>query len=94
MKLYKANLSIIDSRYGDLEQRVLKQFAQQPNNTLVKIPGGNLIFLMYLLEDGYLKHIGHSEGHSEAEFPNYDIYEITKEGQQFVKNWILGKELD
>lgn len=48
---------------------------------------------MYLIHDGYLEHIGSSVGHRNDEFPNYDEYQLTPEGREFVNNWNSGKEL-
>ena len=91
---YKANLSLLNSRYSDLELRLLRLFAKQPQANIVKLPGGNLVFVMYLIEDGYLVHRGSSEGHREDEFPNYDEYHLTERGREFVQMWFSGKKLE
>jgi hypothetical protein len=93
LRQYKANLSVLNSRYGDLERRVLTLFAQQPDEDKVKLPGGNLIFVMYLIDDGYLEHVGHSEGHREDEFPNYDIFRLTEAGREFIQKWLSAERL-
>jgi hypothetical protein len=94
LQQYKANLSILNSRYGDFEQRILKFFADQPDSNQIKLPGGNLIFLWYLLQDGYLVHLVSSVGHRIDEFPNYDWYELTVEGREFIQRWVSAQELD
>ncbi|MBZ0296337.1 MAG: HNH endonuclease [Anaerolineae bacterium] len=93
LRQYKANLSVLNSRYGDFERRILLQFATQPGTNVIKLPGGNLIFLLYLIEDGYLEHIGHSEGHNDDEFPNFDLYYLTENGQEFITKWLNAEQL-
>jgi hypothetical protein len=94
MLKYKANLTILNSRYGDLEKRVLHTFAGQPNASDIKLPGGSLIFVKYLLDDGLLQHLSCSEGHKEHEFPNYDLYRLTDKGREFVMKWISPQTLE
>jgi hypothetical protein len=94
MLQYKTNLFILNSRYGDLERRTLRLFAEQPNTTQIKLPGGNYIFVMYLIEDGYLIHIGKSGEHEAEEFPNYDIYELTAEGREFIGRWVSAAKFE
>jgi hypothetical protein len=94
MRRYKANLGLLISRYGDLERRVLSLFAEQPDKSQIKLPGGTQIFVMYLVKDGFLKHIGYSARRNEDEFPNYDLYQLTPEGQDFVQKWITNQPLE
>src|SRR6059058_1324297 len=48
MKQYKANLSILSGRYGDLEQRILRHFADKPDEDKIWLLGGLDILLMNL----------------------------------------------
>lgn len=93
LRQYKANLSVLNSRYGDFERRILDIFAEQPNAKEIKLPGGTLVFLRYLLKDGYLLHVGSSEGHQTDEFPNYDLYELTTSGRDFIQKWLSASHL-
>jgi hypothetical protein len=52
MHQYKVNLSVLNSRYGDLERRVLQQFADKPQDEAILILGGLTILLKCLLDDG------------------------------------------
>src|SRR5260370_25250110 len=54
MLQYKANLSVINQRYGDLEKRVLEYFAEHPNEGYIWLPSSLEILLMYLIKDGLL----------------------------------------
>lgn len=40
MHQYKANLSVLNSRYGDLERRVLLFFAEHPDAPAIQLVGG------------------------------------------------------
>jgi hypothetical protein len=40
MLQYKANLSVLNNRYGDLERRVLLHFAEHPAQELITVSGG------------------------------------------------------
>ena len=55
MRQYKGNLSILNGRYGELERRILQQFADAPQEEAIRIPGGLRIMLKYLLEDGLVR---------------------------------------
>lgn len=43
MLTYKANLSVLAGRYGDLERRVLRVFADNPQGDFLDLPGGQQI---------------------------------------------------
>jgi len=94
LKQYKANLSILNGRYCDIERRVLYYFAEHRNESQIKLPGGLDIFLMYLLKDGYLRKIQAQEnvvvwvGNFGPEW-----YELTPKGRKFIQKWLSGKKL-
>ncbi|MBI5961669.1 MAG: HNH endonuclease [Chloroflexi bacterium] len=94
MLSYKRNLSILNSRYTDIERRVLDFFASQPEAQYIKLPGGVVIWLWYLIKDGYLVLDGHSSGHKEDEFPNYDLYYLTPAGRELVQKWISAEPIE
>jgi len=62
IKAYKANLSILASRYGDLERRVLEHFVQNEDAREITIDLGHSILLQYLVDDGLLEHAGPGYG--------------------------------
>lgn len=86
MRQYKANLSVISSRYSDLERRVIEFFVDHPRQSTIFLPGGLQLLLGYLVKDGLLEikfklvpAIGGSI------FTN-DEYYLTAAGQEFVSH--------
>jgi HNH endonuclease len=57
MRQYKANLSVVNSRYGDVEKRVLEFFADDPGNNAIQLPGGFSLLLRNLIKDGLLEEM-------------------------------------
>jgi hypothetical protein len=55
MRQYKANLSIVSSRYSDLERRVIEFFVDNPQQETIFLPGGLHLLLGYLVKDGLLE---------------------------------------
>jgi len=93
MEQYKANLSFLNGRYGDLEQRVLRIFAEQPNANQIWLPGGFDILLMNLLKDGFLIDTGQNSGVILAGVPSSKLYQLTGSGREFIQKWLSAKEL-
>ena len=103
---YKANLTIVNSRYGDLERRVLEAFAKTPRATVIDLPGTHDLFLSYLLADGLLARLGpgsslrHTPGTTVliptgAGLPlNPYTYQLTEKGRDFVQRWMNALELE
>lgn len=91
MLQYKANLSILNGRYGDLERRVLRYFATHPDWDSIYLPKGLDILLMYLFDDGLLvekndlKYLFSKEG---------TMYQITSKGREFVERWLKAEKLE
>ena len=94
MQQYKANLSIINGRYGNLEQRILRLFAKNPHTNSFWLPGGLDILLMYLLEDGLLVDTGKSGGVFIAGVPSRKFYSLTDKGRDFINKWLSANELE
>jgi hypothetical protein len=92
MRMYKANLTIVNSRYGDLERRVIEAFARNPSATAVDLPGSLVVLLMYLLQDGLLMsakmegRISAVSGGSAVELTP-TRYLLTPKGREFVTRW-------
>ena len=55
---YKANLSILASRYGDLERRIIDRFVKDPQQTEVLVDTSHLLLLDYSIADGMLTYLG------------------------------------
>jgi hypothetical protein len=90
MQQYKANLSVLNSRYGDLERRVLKFFAEDPNLESIWINKGFGILLMYLVEDGLLE----KEEGVKYYYGEGNPYHLTDKGREFIKRWLNAEELE
>lgn len=93
MQQYKTNLAIINSRYGDLEQRLLRTFAENPTVNSMWLPGGLDILLMYLLKDGLLVDTGKNGGVIIAGVPSRELYMLTDKGRDFINKWLSAENL-
>jgi hypothetical protein len=85
MRQYKINLSVVSSRYSDLERRVIEFFVDNQQSDTIFLPGGLQLLLGYLVKDGLLEIkpklfpvIG-----GGSIFTN-DEYHLTDAGQEFV----------
>jgi hypothetical protein len=99
MRQYKANLSVLNSRYGDLERRVLQQFADEPEYTAIQLPGGLEILLKYLLEDGLVRiaapaEVGASSHVIVMGVPSQEYVAITPKGTEFIARWLQAQDLE
>jgi len=52
MRHYKANLTIVAGRYGDLERRVLRYFVDNPGSKEIALFGGLDLLLSNLFATG------------------------------------------
>jgi len=98
MLQYKANLSVLNGRYGDLERRVLRYFAERINEDAIWLVGGLEILIMNLLKDDLIIDTGKTNGVS---FGDDDfmvdagrLYQITAKGKEFIQHWLLAEELE
>jgi hypothetical protein len=102
MRQYKANLSVLNSRYGDIERRILQQFADEPQYTAIQIPGGLQILIKYLLDDGLVRMASPQEVHFEgpqvsaiiAGVPSREYVAVTPKGQDFIARWLQANDLE
>jgi hypothetical protein len=90
MLQYKANLSILNGRYGDLERRVLRYFADHRDRNWIYLSKGFDILLMYLFDDGFL--VGTNE--LKYRFSKEEtLYHITAQGREFVEKRLSAESL-
>jgi len=95
VKQYKANLSVIAQRYGDLERRVLESFASSPELDLIELPGGYDLLMRYLLLDGYVVQVPAPNNYMTIS-GNVGLqgYELTPAGREFIQHWLAADPLD
>jgi hypothetical protein len=95
MMIYKANLTLVTSRYGDLERRVLEEFAKDPNVNTIKLPGVFDILMRYLIDDGLLVRGPEITQGQQIAFNMkvWQNYTLTPKGRDFVNKWVSAKEL-
>lgn len=86
---YKANLAVLNNRYGEVERRVLELFATSGHlNGYVQFPGTFDILLMYLLRDGLLTRVAdHGMQVEIMGVPQAVRYTLTDTGRTFVQRW-------
>ena len=89
MQQYKANLSVINGRYSDFEQRILTFFLDNPEYKEIRLSlsGNNDIQIMNLVKDGHLEYIKElTQGFSVGIDPD-KIYRLTQKGREFIQHW-------
>lgn len=84
MRQYKANLSVISSRYSDLERRVIEFFVDNPQQNTIFLPGGLRLLLGYLIKDGLLNIRAKLLPSLGGPVFTNDEYYLTDTGKEFV----------
>ncbi|MGC8641002.1 MAG: hypothetical protein ACP5XB_14145 [Isosphaeraceae bacterium] len=87
MRTYKLNLRLVHSRYGDLEQRLIRTFINDRTTREFWWFAEMEILLSYLLEDGLLEDTGKTRQQGGL---LQKLYRLTKSGQQYVAQWPTG----
>lgn len=99
MLQYKANIGLLNSRYGDTERRVLDYFALHEEAAEVELPGGMHLLLMYLIQDELIEYgktfhsRGTADGLVDFDIPALQVYRLTDAGREFVTCWRTAKPL-
>jgi hypothetical protein len=95
MRQYKANLAVLNSRYGDVERRLLLLFAENPDTDYIDQPGGLQLFFLYLIRDGYLAYAGMAPWATQIQGVNtHERYVLTDAGRAFVQHVVHPDPLD
>jgi hypothetical protein len=84
MHQYKANLSVLSSRYSDLERRVIEYFVDNPRHDTIFLPGGLQLLLGYLVKDGLLEIQAKIIPTLGGSIFTNDEYRLTSAGWEFV----------
>ncbi len=97
---YKANLAIVNGRYGDLEIRILDCLAREPETTVFLLPAYAGLLVSYLIRDGLLRRSKRAEYRIKTEgtfsfnVPLAVWYEFTEKGLEFVERWKTARPLE
>ncbi len=93
--MYKANLSRISARYGDLERRVLNEFVDHPEAKLVRLPRELSILMNYLVQDGIVerKYPPDAVAGIQENWPERH-YWLTEAGHAFVQRLREGRAIE
>jgi HNH endonuclease len=104
LRQYKANLAVLNSRYGDVEQRLIEYCAEQLARGREGRPFGGLPLVtlglgsewqvMYLLRDGYLEKYPVPLRPSLSGIPLMEQYILTEAGAEFVQRWMQARPLE
>jgi hypothetical protein len=86
MLVCKRNLVILNSRYGDLERRILQLFASNPDREDVWLLDNIEILIIYLLEDGIVCPTGLVEVIKEQSL-SMKQYSLTEKGRDYINRW-------
>jgi HNH endonuclease len=84
MQLYKLNLLLVNSRYGDLEQRVIRRFVKDRQTDEFWWFADMDILLLYLTDDGLLQDTGQTRTVGGLVQKRY---QLTKKGHDYVAQW-------
>lgn len=94
MLTYKANLSLLNYRYGEFERRLLQLFCDQPLVGAICLPGWHDIHVLHLLKDSLLIKTEENSGCIIGGVPSWEKYELTSKGRQFVEDWKKARSLE
>lgn len=84
MRVYKLNLLLLNSRYGDLEQRVIHLFINDRSTVDFWWFNEMEILLVRLLDDGLLRRT--EETRSVGGLVQ-NLYKLTEQGTSYIRQW-------
>jgi hypothetical protein len=104
MLQYKANLGVINGRYGEIERRVLTLFAENPDINSVPMPAASDIAMMHLVKDGlFVRGLKPNLGilipngaNAMIDFAGgtQEFYTITEKGRDLVARLVEARSLN
>jgi hypothetical protein len=97
MKMYKHNLSIVNSRYGDYERRILQYLVDNYDEELINLPydKNTDILLMFLIRDKLLLPLPDQRPITMSARGREKMwYKLTQEGQQFISKWKVAEDIE
>jgi hypothetical protein len=94
MLQYKVNLSVLSSRYGDLERRILEILARGgPGESAIALADNMRLLFVYLLGDGLIAEVSMTESMKTMLGEGTKLYGLTPKGRQFATRWLSAQEL-
>src|SRR5262249_21004157 len=84
MQIYKLNLFLVNSRYGDLEQRVIRHFVKDRTTDEFWWFADMDILLLYLIDYGLLQDTGQVR---KVGGLVQKLYKLTQKSQEYVAQW-------
>ncbi|MFI5495252.1 HNH endonuclease [Actinoplanes sp. NPDC051859] len=98
LQQYKANLRLVNNKYGGIEQHILEYFALNPSDASIQLAYGQKFMITYLLRDGLLEPV-EATGDlvvgdpSNPELRVLQSYGLSESGREFVEKWINARPL-
>lgn len=96
IKMYH-NLSIVNSRYGDYERRILLYFLENSDAEFINLPYGKNtdILLMFLIRDKLLLPLPDTGSVTMSARGRETMrYELTQEGKRFISKWKVAEDIE
>lgn len=95
LRAYKANLGMLQSRYGEVERRLFQYFVDNPAQDAYYFVGSYELVLSFAIRDGLIVHMTDwSESHSIGSLPLMETYRLTPAGKVFIAHLREGGSLD
>ena len=97
IKMYKHNLSIVNSRYGDYERRILQYFVENSDERFINLPKdkNTEILLMFLIRDKLLLPLPDRRPVKMSARGRATMwYELTQEGKRFISKWKVAEDIE
>jgi hypothetical protein len=89
--IYKHRLLMLNSRYGDLERRLIENFARNRGCDDIWILDDLEILVMYLVEDGIIRPTGLVEEVKEKTLSKKQ-YQLTDKVRDYINRWFPPEE--
>jgi hypothetical protein len=89
LEQYRANLAVINARYGELERRALQSFADGEGRHSVLVPAEMEMLMSFLVNDGMVER-----GTPETGSTAFHEYRLTALGKKLITRWAKAQPLD
>lgn len=93
MQIYKANLGVLNHRYGEFERRLLQHFCTT-NEKRLFLSVGFEPSVYYFLKDGIIIKTGRNSGFATDDIFTSEEYALTKLGEELLQNWKEARRIE